>query len=292
MAKAAIKTAKAAPRASASNALIPWDEQLAKDAEIAAGMEANTGGSQFFSVRGGILTFNDAPLPGNQMAAVVLDHTHENVFYEGKFDPNVRTPPTCFAFNHDDTKLAPHKNVFEAGQEQNDTCSGCPMNEWGTADTGRGKACSNTRRLALIPAGTLTEAGAFKMFGEVEHYEKAAVGLLKLPVTSVKGWAAMVKQVAGALGRPPHGIFIKFRVVQDAATQFKVVCEPIDKIPDQFMPAIMARRAEVMKTIEQPYDLTARADAPAAAPAKGGRGAAKAPAPNVRPPVKKRTSKY
>ena len=37
-----------------TTALVKWDEELAKQAEIAAGMEANTGGGQFFSTKGEI----------------------------------------------------------------------------------------------------------------------------------------------------------------------------------------------------------------------------------------------
>ena len=53
-----------------TTALVKWDEELAKQAEIAAGMEANTGGGQFFSTKGGILSWQDAPLPGSQTAVL------------------------------------------------------------------------------------------------------------------------------------------------------------------------------------------------------------------------------
>ena len=63
----------------ASKALVPWDEQLARDAEIAAELERNAGGGSFFSVRGGMLTFNDAPVPNNTMGVIIVDGIFENV---------------------------------------------------------------------------------------------------------------------------------------------------------------------------------------------------------------------
>jgi hypothetical protein len=273
----------AAAKKESANALVPWDEQLAQDAEIAAGAEANTSGGQFFSARGGILSFNDAPLPNNQMAVIQVDSIFENVFYEGEFDPSTPTAPTCFAFANEEGDLKPHPSVVEAGQAQHDTCKGCPMNEWGTADKGRGKACRNTRRLALIPAGDLTAEGVFKPHSDPEQIEKGPLGFMKLPVTSVKGYAAYVKQIAGALRRPPHGIFTKVKVVPDQKSQFKVTFEPLAKIPDKLMEAVMSRREEAKLMINQPYSLEQHEEE---TPARGGRASPVAKKA-AKPPVKK-----
>jgi hypothetical protein len=267
------RSAKTSAETKPSNALIPWEDQMAKDAEVAAGMEANTGGSQFFSIRGGILSFNDMPLPGNQMAAVVLDSIFENVYYSGDFDPGNPSPPDCFAFGRVEEELRPHDVVFDHDQAENEVCKGCEMNAWGSADKGRGKACRNTRRLGIIPGGTLTEQGVFKAFTTEDEYAKSTMGLLKLPVTSVKGWANFVKQIAGTLHMPPHGIFTKIRVVPDPKTQFKVVFEPIAKIPAAFGQIILQRRQEVMTIIDFPYNLDVD-EAPPPAPPPPARGKA------------------
>lgn len=242
-----------------TTALVKWDEQLAKEAEIAAGMEANAGGGQFFSLKGGQLCWQDAPLPGNQMAVVILDTILENVFYGTKYDPDNPQGPVCFAFGRDEKVLAPHAVVTEP---QHPTCEGCPMNEWASAETGRGKACRNTRRLGMIPAGMFDAAGKFLPISDPEHYASTAVGFMKLPVTSVKGYASFVKQVAGALHRPPHGIATRVRVVPDQKSQFKVVFEPLVSLNDDLMPAVMKRHAEVMTTIDFPYQPPEEAAAP------------------------------
>jgi len=263
-----------------ANALTPWQEQLARDAAVAAEMEQNSGGGQFFSTKGGILAFNDAPMKNNEMAVIILDTIMENVFYDGTYNPDVASSPLCFAFGRDEATMKPHENAIKNGSEQFDKCKGCPMNEFGTANVGKGKACRNTRRLALMSAGGFDDQGRFRQIDDVEHYESiGAMGMMKLPVTSIKGYAAFVKQVAGVLLRPPHGIFTKVKVIPDPKTQFKVIFEALGPIPDEFMPAVMKRNLEAKAIIEQPYNL--EVEAPAAAP-KGRAAASK------RPEVKKR----
>lgn len=241
---------------SQTTALTNWDEELANQAKIAAGMEANTGGNQYFSVRGGVLTLADMPIAGNHMAVVMLDAIFENVYYAGEYDPDTPQPPTCFAFGRDEAEMAPHPSVVERGQQQHETCRGCPMNVFGTADRGKGKACRNTRRIGMIPAGELSGSPTvFKAYTDEEHFATATPAYMKLPVTSVKGYSTFVKSVAASLKRPPRGIFAKILVVPDAKTQFKVICEPLAAIPSQIIPIIMKRHDEVAGLIEQPYPL-------------------------------------
>jgi hypothetical protein len=271
---------------SKSTALVSWDEELAKQAEVAAGMEANTGGGQFFSLKSGILSWQDAPLPNNQMAVVILDSVLENVFYEGKYDPDAPQGPVCFAFGREEKVMAPHQIVLDAGNQQcgaSGLCEGCEMNEWGSADIGRGKACRNTRRLALIPAGVFNQAGKFELIDDVEHFESTAMGFMKLPVTSVKGYASFVKQVAGALRRPPFGIVTKVKIVPDPKSQFKVVFEPIMNLPDELMAAIMKRHEEAISVIDFPYQPNDEEAPPP--PKRGSRGAQK-------PATKRAARKY
>jgi hypothetical protein len=240
---------------SSSKEVALWDEELAKQADLASKQEEASAGGQFFSTRGGTLSWGDAPLPNNQMAVIILDGVLENVYYEGRYDPDTPQGPTCFAFGRDEKDMAPHIIVSDAGQAQSlDGCANCEHNEFGTADTGRGKACRNTRRLAMIPAGTLNNRGDFELFDE-DHFEDATIGYMKLPVTSVKGYASFVKQVAATLRRPPHGIIAKVRVVPDPKTQFKVVFEAIENVPNDVLGIIMKRHEEAKSSIDFPYQL-------------------------------------
>lgn len=258
-------TAKKKP----STEIATWDAELAKYADDAAKMEAATGGGQFFSLRSGILSWQDSPLPGNEMAVVILDSIFETLYYEGEYDPDVPQSPTAFAFGRDDKTMVWHENSSPdfAGK----LCCESEVCEWGSADKGKGKAARETRRLAMIPAGTIGKDGKFKMFDSIEHFETTPIGFMKLPVTSVRGFAAFVKQVAGALRRPPFGIVTSIKVVPDPKTQFKVVFEPLVNIPDELMGAIMDRHTEAKMTIDFPYTPEEVQTKPAQ---KGKRGAA------------------
>lgn len=239
-------------QAAQSSAIVKWDEELAKEAEIAAAAEANAGGGQWFSIKGGILTWNDAPVPNNQMAAVIVGSLFENVYYEGEYDPDEPRGPSCFAFGAEEKGMAPHPVAREAGSAQEGPCATCPKNEFGSADKGKGKACKNTRRLALVSAGQLDANGKFTP-ADPESFDTSPLGLMRLPVTSVKGYANFVKNIANGLKRPPHGVATKVKVIPDPKSQYKVTFEPLVALDADLRDAINRRRDEAKPLIEQPY---------------------------------------
>jgi len=227
-----------------------WDEELAKYAVQAAAQEESTAIGSFFSLRGGQLSFADSPIPNNQMAVVIIDSIIENVFYPGQYNPEEPQGPMCFAFGRLEKELIPHESVTEA---QSDDCVTCPNNQWGSAQQGRGKACRNTRRLALLPAGTLAANGALEEAYDLDHFKSAQVGFMKLPVTSVKGFANYVKTVSVTLKRPPFAIFTRISVVPDPKTQFRVIFEPLKEVPNTMLQVLIGRHEEVKQMIDFPY---------------------------------------
>ncbi len=241
------------------NAVVKWEDEMSKAADIAAEMEEGSGGGQFFSTQSGQLSWMGNPLPNNEMAVVILDSILENVYYEGAYDSDNVKGPVCFAFGRDPQNLAPHKIVVEAGQNAHHRCGVhnkkdcCEFNEFHSSDTGKGKACKNTRRIAMIPAGTFNKDGDFEIIEKLEHFKTAAPGFMRLPVMSVDGYAGFVKAVSGTLRRPPYGIVTRVSVVPDTKSQFKVVFEPIEELPDEIMPTICERHKEVEAVIDFPY---------------------------------------
>jgi len=236
-----------------------YEKALAEQANIAAGMENSTATGQFFGLASGQLQFNGNPIPGNEMLVVVLDGIMENVYYEEAYDPDDPKSPSCFAFGRSEKDMVPHTIIEEPQHSQ---CEGCPMNEWASAERGRGKACRNTRRLAMIPAGTFDREGKMELFSDPGHFETAAIAFMKLPVTSVKGYAAFVKQVAGALKRPPHGVITHVKVVPDTKTQFKVTFEAVGKVEGKLLGIIMKRHDEAVLSIDFPYTPATEDDEP------------------------------
>lgn len=220
-------------------AITKWDEELAKHAMEAADKEQMPTGS-FVSIRGGVLTIAGQAVKDNKLKAVIIDHCYENAYYEGEYDPEQPQPPVCYAFGRDDKELKPHEKAAKPCSEM---CEGCPNNQFGSAEKGKGKACKNIRRLALISADGLNANSA----------EKSELVYLKLSVMSCKGWAFYVKGLAATLRRPPFGVVTEISVVPDVKAQFKVNFSVIGPVPDEVMGAVMERREKVMDEIMFPY---------------------------------------
>lgn len=231
-------------------AVANWDEQFAKDAEIAAAQEASTGVGKFFSLKSGVLSFGGSPMPDNQMAVVILEGIMENTYFDSAYDPENVDAPACYAFGRNEQTMEPHE---KAGDKQSDRCATCPQNEFGSAETGRGKACANKRRLAIIPAGSLNSAGKFTEYTKAEQFKTTPIGYLRVPTLSTAGYAAFVKQLNNALKKPPHAMYTKIKVVPDPKSQFRVTFEPLKEIPKDLISPIMERRQQALTDIEAPY---------------------------------------
>lgn len=252
-----------------------WEAEMEADAQVAAAQETIVGGGQFLGLKAGILSFNGAPMPNNEMRCVILDGIMENVYYEGEYEEGSPSAPTCFAYGRydrdgktvigidvredaDGTGMSPHKSVLKP---QHSDCDSCPHNQFGSALTGKGKACKNTRRLALIPVQGAMKKGVFNInVQDTEHYATAPVAYLKTPVMSTKIYSAFVTQVASSLKRPPYGVFTRIFTQPDTKSQFTVNFEAVDSIPNTLGKIIMERHAEAMTAIAFPYAQLAESD--------------------------------
>jgi hypothetical protein len=236
-----------------SNDLTRYDDEWARMAQQYASGESG-GGGEFLSTKGGVLTFEGDQLPGNQMAVIILDAVQERTLYTTKYDATAETnlPPICYAFGRSDEDMAPHPSM-QAGlhyfQPQSEECATCPHNEWGTADTGRGKACSQRRRLALLPAGYYVPRKGSRdfdlhLYTDADHYAHADIAYLKLPVTSVKDWGRYVTQLAASHRRPPLAAISRVYLEPDAKTTFRAKFDLIDLLPVELYDIIMKRHEE------------------------------------------------
>lgn len=246
-----------------AGALISVERDLLAQAAVARATEESVQTGQFFGTKGGVLTFNGSPIKDNKMQVVVVDHILANMYYTGKFDVNNPAPPVCYAFGRADGDMTPHE---KSSDKQNAGCRGCPMNDYGTADTGRGKACKNSRRLACISADLIDKP---------DNILDAQVAYLGVPVTSVKGWAGYVRQVADTFGRPPLGVVTEVLLTPDADKQFIMSFRCIEQIADKkALGLLLAKQKLVANEIAFPFpDLE---DMPARQPARKGKGGGKA----------------
>lgn len=248
-----------------ANEVTSYEQKWSAAADEYAGEEKISGG--FIYTRGGILSVGEDELPGNQMAVVILDSIRENTYYPGEFNAGNLLPPVCFAFGRSESEMFPHEGMQVAGYFKPQSvgedgavqgCSACPQNAYGTADTGRGKACSNRRRIAVIPAGVYTKKRGSKdyeleLFEDPKHYQETEILHMKLPVTSAKAWAKYVNMLAGEYRRPPYAVITRVALEPDAKTQFRVTFELIEEIPVSMAEVLGARHEEARNGIAQPY---------------------------------------
>lgn len=250
---AAKKSAKAAPK-TAGTGLQKWDEQLAKYAAEAVATEANAGsGLKSFSLMSGVLSFDDAAMPNNEMAVIILDHILENVYYEEAYDKDNVSPPSAYALGRDEKTMTWHPDSIPA--YAGELCIDSDINQWGSAEKGRGKACRNMRRLLMIPAGSFNKQGELTLIDDEDHFANVHPAFMKLPPTSTTNWSMYVKQLAGALRLPPFAVVTKVKVVPDSKSQFLVTFEALENVSEDLIETIMKRHEEATQLIEQPYNM-------------------------------------
>jgi hypothetical protein len=243
-----------------SNEVAKWDERLAQLAEEYTAAEQQ--GGTFLSTKGGVLSFQDEPLPGNQMVVVILDVVHERTFYTEKFVAGAENnlPPVCYAFGRtpqEVDEMAPHPSM-QVGPDyfvpQSEQCKGCPNDEWGSSDTGRGKACGERRRVALLPAGWYQPKRGSRdfdlhLFDDPAHYASADIAFLKLPVMSVKDYGRYAHSLQSAHRRPPFGVISRVYLEPDPKSQFRVKFEVLELLPAELFETIYARHEEAKSSI-------------------------------------------
>jgi hypothetical protein len=225
---------------SESKEVVNWEDRLAQDAKDIAKHERPA--LSRISLRSGILSYQDQPYKDNQMEAVIIAHIHERAYYEQDFDPDVQYPPTCYAQSTDGVNMVPHGDIVEP---QNASCDGCWADKFGSAKRGKGKACGQRRKLALMPA-----------LDNPAEYANAELALLSIPVTSVKNFGTYVNVLASAHLRAPWGMITKIYVKPHPKFQFQVFFEPISKLPDEALSHIAGKIDMALTTLCQPYDLT------------------------------------
>lgn len=248
-------------------AIEKYKEKMAAKADQYADEEVAR--NSLITTRGGILKYGEEELPGNEMCVIILDAIHENKYFPDAFDPDVILPPKCFAMGRSEKTMEPHENVLDpddpdAGDSyfelQADSCSECPKAEWGSADQGKGKACSNSRRLAVIPAGRFVSAGKrreteMEVFEDPTHFKEADIAFLKLPVTSVAAWSKYVHSLRRDHQAPPFAVITHVFLESDPKTQFKINFELIEVVKSEDLLSILFdRNDEAMEEIEEPYE--------------------------------------
>jgi hypothetical protein len=165
------------------------DAQLAQEAanEIAKAIARPSG--RKITVKNKQFILPDGTNLGEVIDVIVVDFITANRYYPDQFSPNDLKPPVCFAFGKEIATMAPMEESPE--KQSDDGCTRCPMNQWESDPKGgKGKACKNTRDLAVILASDAGDPDA-PMF------------TVSVSPTGIKSFDAMVAYIARTLSGPP-----------------------------------------------------------------------------------------
>jgi len=216
----------AKPR-STPNLPINYAEQLSKEAaEITKRIAAPSGDRVRFNANRGFITPDG--LEGSELEVVIVDFISTNLFYEGDFDRDNPQAPGCFALGAEPATLVPSSN---SPAKQAPTCASCPNNQFGSARNGKGKACKNTRLIAVMPAHAADDP------------DNAPIWIISIPPASIKSFDSYVHSLSVKQRTVPVGVVTSITLDPDvtfAAPRFSVV-RPVDP---KSLGVFMSRREE------------------------------------------------
>jgi hypothetical protein len=159
--------------------------------------------------------------------AVIVNFGSSNTFYAEAFNRNKVTPPACFALGMDPRTMIPSENSLD---RQADACNECPNNQWGSGNGGKGKACRNSRVIALMP----TNAD-----------EESPIWILQTSPTAIKHFDDYVRNLTNR-GIPPLGVITQI-YFDPGSTFASLRFRATAKLADEALPVYASR----VKTAEQ-----------------------------------------
>lgn len=240
-----------------STALATVDAELANEIANLKSAIAQPGGNKIKFEASGDIILPDGQNLGNSMEVVVLDFISANRFYANPYNPNAISPPDCFALGRALNEMKPDET---APEPQNDNCHSCPLNQFGSAANGTGKACKNSRELAVLLLDPNDP--------EAHNDPNAPIYTISLPPTAIKSFDGFVGYVVRSLAGPPLKAIVTV-TAKNAGTYAAISF--VDPSPNPDYATHFQRRGECEGMLFRKPDYAAAE----AAPKKPVRGAAR-----------------
>lgn len=226
----------------------PWEVELENKArEDRATFQSGVPRITVDTGKDGNLTFKaDGNDVGQEIVFAVVESAWSKQWYAQAYQKGVSATPDCYAFGHKEKGLVAHPNSPEPQNKQGDgssPCDGCPHNKFGTASVGKGKACGDKPRLAII-------------FGhDTKEAKRASVYQLDIPAASIRNFNEYLTTLGDLT---PHGN------VREALTRARAQMRPGAKgheikfsfegvLPGEAVQAILARGTTAYEQLTQPF---------------------------------------
>lgn len=157
-------------------ALVDIRKQLAADAAEISKRIAAQGGAFIKCTQDKKFQMPDKTEQPGPLTCVVVDFISANYFFDRPYRQGEVVPPSCFALGLEPRSLKPHETSPAKEAEE---CNTCPNNEFGSGPGGKGKACANSRLLAVVAPGD----------------EEPTIYLIKVSATGVKPFDNYVQTI-------------------------------------------------------------------------------------------------
>jgi len=215
-----------------------WQQQLAVHAKEGKAPKEKALTGDYIAAKNGKFMLGNVKL-GTELDCVVIAYNFEKVYYDADYVEGEAQSPACAALSYDEDEMVISEGV---PNQQCEDCTECWANEWESAKVGKGKACADRRRLALVVAG---------------KDDKMELKILNIPPTSLKSWKGFVNEV-DALGLNVMQCAVNISFDEDStAAQMPLVFEFVDEVKNEKALNVTAAMLEpAYKLIEQPYDFS------------------------------------
>lgn len=180
------------------------EAMYAIESKVAADAAPISGGTPMVSTKGEQFQIGENFLP-DPLECIVVAESLLNVYYDTPYEAENPVSPACFATapaqKGADALMVSHETSPNRQGGVDFKCQGCEMNQFGSAERGKGKACGNYRKLALVMPSDP---------GFEDHDTPLTWASMSLPPTSLGDWGKFVMGLDRVEKRPPHGVIVKF----------------------------------------------------------------------------------
>lgn len=197
----------------------------------------------------------------DRIQCIVVDFVAANTYYpSGYTSSGDNDPAACFSRSLEPAGMTPGAN---APQPQAGSCASCPQNQYGTAPTGKGKACTNNRLLAVLP---------------LDADASSPLWLIRVAPTAINDFDAYVNRVGRQYSLPVRGVVTE--ISYDPAVDYvKLRFNDVEPATKDMLLLAHSRKAEALTMLlADPYLGNAAASNEEFAPAPA---AVRSPAPRA-----------
>ena len=251
----AAKKAAPAKKAPTNSNLVDIKAQLKAQVEALAARTAPPTGAAIHISQSKKFKFPSGA-EDDAFGGVIVDFVVTREYYPDAYDKDNIVPPTCFAISPIIKGMAPSPNspVIQNPADKGG-CDKCPMNQWESARTGRGKACKEGRKLAILPPPE-----------EGENIAETPIWVMKLSPTALKAFDGYANQVGKEYDGGPVTVITDFSF--DSSLDYPSVRFKVGE-PNQVLAEHFARTEEAVTLLMVEPDVSNYGQEP---PPKAARG--------------------